>query len=187
MQSIMHLLIGRKMNYLPNNKIVPSILLLAVCFFIFTVNRVQAKEIDLNKLKRGYNKSINAGYTSGLSSRAVDEVNSFIDKHNNRRSSSGNYSNSQQSNSSSTSSSSSRSKSSNRSSSSSQSGGMKKIYNGGYKSSDGHIIYIVKCNNGRSTSAFKDSSGWWRDSGGSKMGEKYRNLSKQSFGAKYCQ
>lgn len=71
-------------------------------------------------------------------------------------------------------------------SSSRSTSGLKEVYNGGYKSSQGNIMYIVKCNSGRSVSAFKDNSGWWKDSGGSKMGERYRNLSPQDFGEKYC-
>ena len=72
------------------------------------------------------------------------------------------------------------------SSSSRDSGGLKEMYNGGYKSSQGNIIYIVRCNDGRKISAFKDSSGWWKDGSGSKLGEKYRHLSNQAFGNKYC-
>lgn len=71
-------------------------------------------------------------------------------------------------------------------SSSQSSSGLKEVYNGGYKSSQGHIIYIVRCNDGRKVSVFQDNSGWWKDGVGSKMGEQYRNLSPQSFGEKYC-
>jgi hypothetical protein len=70
--------------------------------------------------------------------------------------------------------------------SSSRSKGVKEIYNGGSKSSQGHIIYIIKCHSGSGTSAYQDSNDWWNDSGGSNFGERYRRLSKQDFGNKYC-
>ncbi len=64
---------------------------------------------------------------------------------------------------------------------------VKEVYDGGRKSSDGFIIYIVRCNSGRSTSTFRDNKGWWKDSGGSNFGEKYRYLSNHEFAVKYCQ
>lgn len=89
--------------------------------------------------------------------------------------------------------SSSSSASSNRPSSSSssksspkKSSGVKETYDGGYKSSDGHPIYIVRCIQGLKFSAFKRPNGYWFDGSGSNYGTGFRNLSLDQFAAKKC-
>ena len=65
------------------------------------------------------------------------------------------------------------------------SGGVNRTYDGGYKSSQGHTIYIVKCNSGGQDSVYKASNGFWF-SGGSNFGSSYKGLSLSSFASKAC-
>ena len=156
--------------------------------FTFITAHAVADNIDLNDLKRGANTDIYVGSTSGLVTDSVNSVNQLADKQyrDSQQYSSSSYDSSSTNSNSSNSTTNSSNSSANRSSSSSPTG-LKEIYDGGYKSSQGNIIYRVKCHSGQSASAYKDNNGWWRDSGGSSYGSNYRNLSAQQFGNKYCQ
>ena len=66
------------------------------------------------------------------------------------------------------------------------SGGVKKYYDGGYKTSDGHRIYIIICNGGSKYSVFQKSNGYWFDSDGFNYGDRARNLSIRDFAEKKC-
>lgn len=148
---------------------------------------LSAQDIRLSDLKKGGNADVYIGSTSGLVRSSVNSVNQIAQKQyrDSQRYSSSGYANSTTSSNSepsSTSSSDSRPSSTKTSSRT----GVNEVYNGGYKSSDGHVIYRVKCNSGNSASAYKDSSGWWKDSGGSNYGERYRHLSTKQFAAKFC-
>ena len=65
------------------------------------------------------------------------------------------------------------------------SGGVRESYFGGYKSSKGHKIYIIKCNDGGSGNAFYED-GYWKDGTGSNYGGKYRGMSLDSFAKVAC-
>lgn len=148
---------------------------------------LSAQDIKLSDLKKGNNVDVYIGATSGLVRSSVNSVNQIAQKQyrDSQRYSSSSHSNSTVSASSASSYSSS---SSSRSSSSKPSvrSGVKEVYDGGYKSSAGHIIYRVKCHNGKSASAFKDGSGFWKDTGGSNYGERYRYSNEKQFAAKFC-
>ncbi len=64
-------------------------------------------------------------------------------------------------------------------------GGVKESYWGGYKSSNGYKIYIIRCNNGAKTNAFYEN-GWWKDGSGSSFGQKYRGMSLDRFASSMC-
>ena len=65
------------------------------------------------------------------------------------------------------------------------SGGVKESYFGGYKSSKGHKIYIIKCNSGGRGNAFYEN-GYWKDGTGNNYGERYRGMSLNSFAKAVC-
>ncbi len=65
------------------------------------------------------------------------------------------------------------------------SGGVRESYFGGYKSSKGHKIYIIKCNNGGKGNAFYED-GFWKDGTGNNYGERYRGMSLNSFSKAVC-
>ncbi|MGS2719581.1 hypothetical protein [Paraglaciecola aestuariivivens] len=146
-----------------------------------------AKNINLNELTKGTNKTVYIGSTSGLVSTSVDSVNSMANK---QYRDSQRYSNSSSSSSysdSNTSSSSSSSRSSSRSTSSSSSvssRGVKEVYNAGTKTK-GFTNYRVNCKSRGGITVHKRSDGFWYNVT-TKTGEKYRHLSAQDFAKKYC-
>lgn len=64
--------------------------------------------------------------------------------------------------------------------------GVKKMYDGGYKSNNGHTIYKIECNNGRRKTAYRENDGYWYDVGRN-YGSNYRNLSPNEFANKICE
>jgi len=144
-----------------------------------------ADNVDLQDIKKGSTSEVYVGSTSGLVRDSVDSVNRLSNqqyKDSQRYSSSGNTTGYEDS--------SKPTKRSNKTSASSPSASanrVKEIYDGGYKSSKGYIIYRVVCKSGRDASAYQDSAGRWKDGSGSNYGSGYRNLSLQNFGEKYCQ
>ena len=154
---------------------------------IFSLH-ISADTINLSELTKGYNKSIYAGSTSGLVKTSVNSVNNIANKQyrDSQRYSSTTSSSSSYSSSSSDSSSSNSSDRASERASTSRSTGVKEIYNTGGKSSKGYIRYRVNCHGGSGITAYKDGNGWWKDDVGSNLGERYRHLSKQDFGNKYC-
>jgi len=141
-------------------------------------------DIDFNKIKN-YSRTINhpKAYVSNAYKTGVDWINNFA---NNSIGQYKNYSSSEYSSSSSSSSNSAHASSNNSANnSSSRQSGVKEYYDGGYKSSKGSKIYIVKCNDGTKVSVHKQVNGSWY-SVSSNTGSKYKNLSISAFANKYC-
>jgi len=141
-------------------------------------------DIEFNKIKN-YSRTIihPKAYVSNAYKTGVEWINNFA---NNSIGQYKNYSSSEYSSSSSSSSNSAHASSDNSANnSSSRQSGVKEYYDGGYKSSKGSKIYIVKCNDGTKVSVHKQVNGSWY-SVSSNTGSKYKNLSISAFANKYC-
>lgn len=70
--------------------------------------------------------------------------------------------------------------------SSSSNKGVKRVYFGGYKTSQGYKIQIIQCRQGNSYTAFKKNN-FWYDGTGFNYGEKFKGLSLSDFAVKKCE
>lgn len=65
------------------------------------------------------------------------------------------------------------------------SGGVDRVYDGGNKSPNGSIIYIIKCNSGGSTNAFS-KGGRWYDGSGFGYSDRYSGISINELAQELC-
>ena len=138
----------------------------------------------MNALKNHEKKFIKGSYQKG--SDFISKFDQLDQQKNKRYNSYASGSSDSSANSSTSTSSPSKKASSSSSSRSQNSSGVKEVYNGGYKSSEGYPIYIIKCKQGSKFNAFQRPNGYWYDGSGSNYGDHYRRLSLDAFAAKKC-
>lgn len=64
---------------------------------------------------------------------------------------------------------------------------VKRVYWGGYKTSQGYKIQIIQCEQGNSYTAFKKLDNFWYDGSGFNYGENFKGLSLSDFAVKKCE